>query len=371
MLDVDQPKFLITRLSAFGDCLVTLPVACALRDHFPDARIVWLTQNENAPLLRIHDDIDHVISVSRRWFFRKSEILQLRQELQQERFTAVIDPQSLSKSSAAGWLSGCPVRIGLDFPHGREVAPWVCTDRVAPAKDSHVVDRFLCLLKPLGVEHATARFRVPIANEAAEFADQYLERAQVRSPFVLVNPGAGWKSRLWSMPRYGQVIKELHAQFGLRAIVNWYGDYERKLAEEIVQHASGAATLAVNMNLLQLAAVTKRASLFVGSDSGPMHLASSIGTPCVSLHGTTRAELSGPYGRQHISLQAYYQGGSTRARRAADNKAMLAISSQEVVAACAQIILSQPHAEEGKEFASPEAASIELPQIAPAIRLAA
>ena len=83
-----------------------------------------------------------------------------------------------------------------------------------------------------------------------------------------------------------------------------------------------------------MAALAKRARFFVGGDTGPMHIATAVGTPCVGLYGTTRPEESGAYGDQHQSIQKWYQAGSCRERRSAANDAMRDISVNDVVESC-------------------------------------
>ena len=333
-----QPCILITRLSALGDCITTLPVACAIKDVFPFARIVWLSQPENAALLRAHPDIDEVITVHRRWFWRIRHVLRLRARLQQEKFDFVLDPQSLSKSSTAAWLSGCSQRIGLDAPLGREVAPMLNRISVSLPIETHVVDRFLALLKPLGINNPEVRFRIPITAGAERRADEFLTREGLKAGFVMINPGAGWQSRRWQIDRYGAVAHWIYQIFGLHSVVNWFGSEERSMGETIVEHSHGTALLADELDLFELAGLLRRSQMFIGSDCGPMHLAAALNIPCVCLQGTTRPEISGPYGPGHIAIQKYYQSGTSRQRRAASNDAMLAITVNDVINAAARIL---------------------------------
>lgn len=341
---MNQPvghRFLITRLSALGDCLVTLPLACALRDHFPSSRIVWLTQNENARLLRPHKDIDEVLTVSRRWFRNPREILRLRSRLQAERFTTVFDPQSLSKSSGAAWLTSCSERIGLSAPVGREIAPFINTVNVSMKEESHVVDRFLALLRPLGIDRPEVSFRIPVIPESEHKIAVYVEKENLEKGYAVILPYAGWRSRQWSMERYGQVASNLYGQFGVKTVVPWYGDFELRCAREVALHSGGAAIVAEPLDIFDLTSLLRNARLVIGSDCGPMHLAASVGAPCVSLHGTTRPENSGPYGPQNVCLQMYYHGGNSRARRTANNAAMLAIQVSHVMEAATGILEKQ------------------------------
>ena len=89
----------------------------------------------------------------------------------------------------------------------------------------------------------------------------------------------------------------------------------------------------------ELTALLRSANLYLGSDTGPMHLAAAVGTRCVGLFGSTRPEDSGPYGEGHICLQAWYQSGTCRKRRKASNDAMRAITVEETCRACERILL--------------------------------
>src|SRR5262249_1141931 len=98
--------------------------------------------------------------------------------------------------------------------------------------------------------------------------------------FAVLNPGAGWKAKEWPPERYGAVAKEL-AKEGIRSVVNiGPGDYESLLAD-IVEHSSDGAAQRVRCSIPELIALTRRAALFIGGDTGPMHLANALGVPVV------------------------------------------------------------------------------------------
>ena len=337
-----SPRILISRLSAIGDCILTLPLACAVRKHFPRAFIGWVVQGGAAALLEGHPAIDRLVVAKKGWLQSPQETMRLRRELRALEFDVALDPQSLSKSAIAAWLSGAPQRIGLARPQGRELAPLLNNQTVAP-RTTHVATRQLELLRPLGVEETEVRFGLAAQPEAARAVDAFLERSHLQNGFVAINPGAGWDSRLWPPVRFGRVARFLGERRRLPSIVVWSGAREKAWAEEIVAHAGGHAMLAPQTTLPELAALAAAARLFVSSDTGPLHLAAAMGTPCVSLHGPTRPEVSGPYGEQHQSVQAFYQGG--RNRRGADNRAMLAIGVEDVCQACTRLLArGQGHA---------------------------
>jgi ADP-heptose:LPS heptosyltransferase len=134
------------------------------------------------------------------------------------------------------------------------------------------------------------------------------------------------------------VAAYLGRRHGVRSIVVWHGDTERSWAEQIVAGSLGEAVHAPPTNLVELGALARRSVLFVGSDTGPLHLAAAVGTSCVGLYGTSHSERTGPYGPNHVRLQAWYQDGTSRQRRSAANTAMQAITVEDVCRACDQVL---------------------------------
>ena len=151
----------------------------------------------------------------------------------------------------------------------------------------------------------------------------------------MINPGAGWDSKVWPAERYGEVARKL----SIPSVVAWSGDKERAWAEEIVAAAQGRAQLAPSTSLLELTDLVRRARLFVGSDTGPLHIAAAVGTPCVAMYGPTRPEVCGPYGEGHRVLQSRHESlGSSRKSAGIASEAMLAITAEQVHAACEQLL---------------------------------
>ncbi len=342
----DAPRFLITRLSHVGDCVQTIPMAVALRRQWPDAFIAWAVEPDSAPLLEQHPVIDDVLVLPPRWFRSPAKWPALRRRLRSLQAEVSIDPQGLTKSAVLGWLAGARRRIGFRSPDGRELSVQLNNELVLRSVDN-CVERYLELVSKLGVAAAPVEYNLPVdsASEhavAATLAGLW-PAAQVGADrrFVVVSPGAGWRSRLWSNERYAAVAYHVWSRFSLPVVLAWKGDSERAMANDIVEAAlrlGATVSVAPPLNLVELAALLRRAHLFIGPDSGPMHLAAAVGCTCIGLFGATRWQQSGPYGEQHVCLQARYQAGSSRERRAASNDAMLEITSDDVIAACDRLL---------------------------------
>lgn len=331
------PRILIVRLSAMGDLIHGIPVLNALRKAMPEAMLGWVAEGRNADLLAGHPALDRLIRVPRRWLKSPSAVWALRKELRGLRFDTTIDLQCLTKSAIAAWLSGAPRRIGYAGKLGREASRWFHNELVA-VDAQHVIDRYLALLKPLGIERPAVEFNLPERTEDARFAESTLRQLGFTSGgFAIVNPGAGWASKRWPPERYGKLARRLATEHALATLAVWGGSAELPQAEEIVAHSGGAAQVAPATTMTQLASLARRAAIFVGSDTGPLHLAVAVGTRCVSLHGTSLAEQTGAYGPQNRRLQVRYDDSRSK-RRHGDDSAMRAIDVDMVLASCAELL---------------------------------
>jgi ADP-heptose:LPS heptosyltransferase len=313
-----------------------MPVLCALRERFPKAFIAWAVQERAAPLLEGHPCVDRLILVPRNPRTMARDLPGFLRQLRAHRFDIAIDPQSLSKSALVAWCSGAGRRIGFGRPQGRELSLLLNNERLRPSA-SHMVDRYLELLRPLGIDSPTVRFLVPSQAASTVSVQSFLRASRLES-FAVLNPGAGWDSRLWPAERYGKVARHLGQRHGLRCVVTWAGQRELGWAQTIVAAADGDALLAPPTSLPELAALLREAVLFVGSDTGPLHLAAAVGTRCVGLYGPTRAESSGAYGDGHAAVQSFHQTGSNPRRRRAGNHAMQAICAVGVCRACDEVL---------------------------------
>ncbi len=335
-----KPRILIVRLSAIGDCILTTPLIAAIRERYPDSHIAWAIDKRAAPLIEGHAGLDQVLVVPRHWMKSPSTMWVMRRQLKAGRFDMVLDPQSLIKSSLLGWLSGAPKRIGFGYPAGRELAPILNNVRVVPTSE-HLVDRTLELLKPLGIEHADAVFDLPrysVAQSILDFPEHCFGK---QKRFAIINVGAGWPSKLWPTNRYAEVVRYLGQRYQLPSMVVWHGE-ERQIAVDLVADSMGFGVLAPETSLRELATLSRRASLFVGSDTGPLHLAAAVDTPTVGLYGPTRPEHCGPYGFEHLAVQPPGDRAGLKMRKIKDNQSMLQIDVSRVCHACDTLLREEP-----------------------------
>lgn len=342
----EAPRVLIVRLSSVGDVIHGLPVLCALRDRFPEAFLAWVVEDRAANLLEGHRALDELIVVPRGWLKSPPAVWRLWQRLRRLRLDVSIDLQGLTKSAVAAWLSGARRRIGFDGDKGRELSRLLNNERVTSTA-AHIIDCNLDLLRPLGIGENPGRGRSAVHFDVPQRpADRIAAEATVAAlvpagGYAIVNPGAGWPSKLWPTDRYAAVTRHLGRVHGLPSLVVWGGSKEQDWARQIVAGSGGHAVLAPPTSLRELAELERMARLFVGSDTGPLHLAVAVGTPCVGLYGPMPATRNGPYGPQHIALQKAQFQGTSRQRRQAPASLMLAIDVEAVCQACDTLLARQ------------------------------
>jgi ADP-heptose:LPS heptosyltransferase len=336
MVSSEAPRILISRMSAVGDTILTLPVACALRERFPQAYLGWVVEPRPSEVLHGHECLDVVITLPRGWFRKLSGVIEARRKLKPHRFEFSIDCQSRTKSSLACWLSGAKTRIGCRGKYGSELSPYFNNLLIEP-QSTHLTDRSLELLSPLGIVEPPVQWKYPLSADADQWASEITQRLGVRDGYAVINPGASLDARRWEMCRFGCVAQHLGERHKLPSVVVWGNEREEKWAREIVATSAGHATLAPATDLTTLAAIIKHGRLFVSGDTGPLHLAVAVRTPSVALHGVTRPENSGPYGTPHIAIRVLNDKGSQQ-HSPTDNSAMLLITSERVCCECDRML---------------------------------
>lgn len=330
--------FLITRLSAIGDCIETLPLAVALKERYPNCKITWIVDCGVDSILKTQPSIDQVIRLKKGFLGKPREWLKLRKQMKSLRIDVSIDPQGLLKSAFLGRISGAQWRLGFSAPQSREYSWLLYNKRIHP-QATHLVDRQIELLKPIIMDGIDPRFGWYEPDDVSIKCDAMLGPIQlVPKKYIIINSGAGWPSRRWPIDRFARVAKRIHDAFGLPSLLIWGGKNELEWANEIKTMANDACVIAPSTSLMEMSGLIKRSLLYLGGDTGPMHMSAAVGTPCVALFGTTRSEYSGPYGNIHHRLQKRFDSGSSKYRRNVDNAAISEITEEEVFEACKSVI---------------------------------
>lgn len=346
-------RLLIVRLGSMGDIIHTLPAAFALRFALPDATIGWVIEERWAELLcaaseprsgprsarRPLVDKLHVVDTKawrKNWFSTHTweRIGAAISDLRAPRYDVAVDFQGAVRSAFLSRCSGAPAIYGFRQP--RENVASMLYTRPVMAQGSHIVEQNLCLAASvIGQSLKMREIEFPCDEAATKRCAAWLQRESI-GDFIVMNPGAGWGAKQWPAERYGAIAKCL-AENGLRALVNC-GPGEEKIAQE-VEAASGGSVRAVSWPIPELIALTRRARLFIGGDTGPMHLAAALGIPVVAIFGPTNPARNGPFGTRSIVLRSA-SSITSHARRSAPDPGLLEIEVNDVVAA-ARTLLEQ------------------------------
>jgi len=314
-----SPRIAIIKLSSLGDVVHALPVAHALRRALPSAHLTWVVEAREYAILRDHPDLDAVVPVDTRLWRRLiwspagarqvlGKVGRLRERIRRASFDVAIDLQGLLKSGLLTAYTGAPLRIGFSAGRCRERWNALFTNRRVTPPDSarHIVEQYLALLAPLGIEPGPAEFHVPMPAVAERRIEELLVKEGVKpgDRLVAINPGAGRPQKRWAVARFAALAERLATEAGARLLLLW-GPDEAHMAREISLALPGhSALLAPPTDLGELAALLKRCRLMIANDTGPLHLAAALGTPSLGLYGPTRAERNGPYGPRCRGLQS-------------------------------------------------------------------
>ena len=334
-----------------GDVIHALPAAVMLRGAFPGMTLGWVIEERWAELLcalptprsgprspqRPLVDTIHAVNL-KRW--RSSLLCNQTWErigaglsdLRGMRYDAAIDLQGAARSAILAQWSGAPVIYGAAQSRENLASMWY-TRKVVTHRP-HVIEQYSEVAQAMighGCPIPDAIFPCdPIAEENV----QKRLRELGANDFVILNPGAGWGAKQWPAERYGEVAQALLAT-GLRPIVN-FGPREEALAKT-AEAASGGTACAMSFSVGELVALTRRARLFIGGDTGPMHLAAALKIPVVAIFGPTDPTRNGPFRTDSIVIR-HTLSPTTLARRSDPDPGLLAIRSDEVIAAALALL---------------------------------
>jgi lipopolysaccharide heptosyltransferase I len=334
-------NILVVRLGALGDVVHTIPAVAALRRAFPAARIDWLVEAKHREVVDLVTVVDRVVVLEKgtpRAWRRAID------ELRGTPYDVAVDFQGLLKSAVLARASGARRVIGFSIWHLREKTARPFYSSTGDAEGGHVIRKNLRLLRVLGIDADTIEF--PIADMGSR-ASLILGQL-VTGPYALINAGAAWPNKRWPPERFGELAGFLAEARGLTPIVLW-GPGEDVLAQTIIDASSGRAVLAPPTRVRDLVALARGASLGVSGDTGPLHVATAVGTPTVSIFGPTNPERNGPWSAQDAVVSRFEQCGCHYERRCHRREwCLLDVAASELCAAVQRRLGSAEHRDAGR-----------------------
>jgi predicted lipopolysaccharide heptosyltransferase III len=308
MEHLEPSRILLVRLRLIGDVVFTTPAIGAIRRRFPSAHLSYLVEPPAAPVVRGHPDLNELIMLERpRGLARWRYDIAMARRLRAAGFDVVIDFHGGPRSALLTWATGARMRIGYDLPGRR----WCYTTRLpwtrALVPPRHSVLNQWDLLAPLGIETPDRR-RDPVTMEvdaaASGRVDERLRAAGVEpsSRLIVLHVSAGNPFRRWPAASFAQTAAELAMGEPRRRVVITSGPSEAAAAESVAENAqrragpaAGRIVRSGEFDLAELRALVDRAALYIGGDSGPLHVAATSGVPVVALFGPTLPERSMPW----------------------------------------------------------------------------
>jgi heptosyltransferase-1 len=264
------------------------------------------------------------------------EIAKVWNDVRSVRYDIAVDLQGAIRSAVLARWSGTRVRYGAAEP--REAPASLLYTRRVVTHGAHVIEQNLSVVEEVAQRTLTApRAELPRDVEAERRVAQRLAEAGVGT-FAILNPGAGWGAKRWPAERYGQVARAL-AENGVRSILN-YGPGEEELASE-AEAASHGTAKPMRCSISELIALTRRAQLFIGGDTGPLHLAAALQIPVVAIFGPTNPARNGPYGANNAARSIVLRNPAsptTHARTSQPDDGMLEITVNAVVEAALALL---------------------------------
>ena len=278
-------KVLVFSFSYIGDAVLSTAVIQPLRQRFPDAQIAFLVGVRAANLFLGDPQIDQVFvydnhGVHSGWRGK----VRLIEMLRREKFDLVIDLRDSIWSRFVG-----KKRWGIKLR----------------GADMHAVTRYLDVLHRHGVDTAGAQPKLEFTDLELSKRDEFLEECGVERNRLLigVHPGGNWVYKLWSPKNYARMSDALHERWNAQILL-FAGPDEQPLLSDVVSTMNFQPIVVKTQDLRRVAALLEACNLYIGNDTGPMHIAAAVGIRVIAIFGSTNYRRSGPYGKEHTVVQS-------------------------------------------------------------------
>jgi heptosyltransferase I len=302
-LDLYPEHICILRLSALGDATHTVPVVRAIQEQWPSTRISWIIGKLEHKLLSGLEGVDFIV-------FDKSggwpAIQGLRATLSDQKFDILLHMQVSARANLLSRVVNAPLRLGWDRDRSRDFHHWFTQYKVASVPFQHQVQGFLEFPRALGIKADTPRWDLPITEEAQDWVTEQLPGEK---PTLLISPCSSHSLRNWRAEYYAKVADHAANELGMQVVLSGGpSDLERETGRAIEAQMSAPCINLVGKDTLeQSKAMLQRADLVISPDSGPVHIASALGTPVIGLYAATWSRRSGPYNSLHLCVDRYEQ----------------------------------------------------------------
>lgn len=296
----------LLRLSALGDITHVLPVVRTLQHHWPKTRLTWVIGKTEYSLVKAIHDIEFII-------FDKSEgfsaYLKLGKTLQGRHFDLLLHMQLSLRASVASLFIPASVKLGFDRARAKDMQALFTNEKIQPQSTrQHVIDSFLEFPRHFGLEPVLS-WALPVNASSLELIKKKLN---TNREILVINPCAVAKSRNWrnwTVEGYAAVADYARQLFDMQVVLSGGPTTLEKETADAIVHSSSTnlINLVGQTSLDELVALLDLADIVIAPDTGPVHIASALGTPTIGLYATTNPQRAGPYNFLHYVVNKYPQ----------------------------------------------------------------
>lgn len=289
-------KILIIKPGAIGDVLLSTPVIENLRLNFPYAEINYLTQNFCKEVLTDNPYLTRVLSYDLKM---GDSSYCLIKNIHKQKYDLIIDLFCNPRTAIITLNSDARYRVG--FPFGwRRIAYNI---KVKPrSAEVHNIEFNLDTLRALELKIVSAQPKFFINQVHTEFADKFFKDNGLEGHNVVgLNPSGTWETKVWYPEKFAELGKKLCVKN--KVLIFWGYGKEKETAEKIQASIGDNALLIPEVNLKYMAALLKKCNLLITNDTGPMHIAWSMGVNVAAIFGPTNSHLQGPRSQNSIIIK--------------------------------------------------------------------
>lgn len=289
------------RLSAIGDVCHAAAMVNRIQQHWPDAEITWVIGKIEYQLVKLIPNVRFII-------FDKSQgkaaVESLKQAVKGEVFDALLMMQVALRANLASRVIKARQRIGFDWARSKELHWWFANQRIRPHQHAHVLDGFMDFADALGVPPVAApSWNIPVTPEDESWGK---ERAAELGNYVVIAPAASKAERNWLPERYARLANDLHEKGKKVVLCGGPGKLDKQTSQAILSHkAKISADFTGQTSLHQLLMLLKHATLVIAPDTGPAHMATTVGTPVIGLYAHSNPRRTGPYNNIEQTVSVY------------------------------------------------------------------
>ena len=291
----------ILRLSAIGDTCHVVPVLRTMQQAWPATRFTWIIAKSESRLMRLIEDVEFIIVDKKAG---AAAWRATRRQLAGRRFDVLLHMQLALRASLIAREVRATVKLGFDRARARELQ-WLFTNaRIAAKTREHVLDSFFGFAAALGIRSRLLRWDIPLPLAAQESARALLPDGE---PALVISPCSSHIARNWRPERYAAVAAHAVRHHGMRVILaGGPSALEQATGAAIERQAGVPVTNRIGRDTLpELLALLGQAAALLSPDSGPVHMATMVGTPVLGLYAATNPARSGPYLSQKWCVNAY------------------------------------------------------------------